>query len=154
MLFLIILIDNPSLCMQPQSILICIHVCMNTSTSVYLSCEIQGGGLGNCTVHLPKHLTELRHHGSKVMEQSLHRLLKDGTHSLRNNNTRSAIWTGLIMWSDLLESRGTWRFVGVCWSDSPLQPASRWATYWAQSVWEQTLVAKPPPPEKHHHFIK
>ena len=58
---------------------------MCTCMSVYLSCEVKGRGLGNCTVHLPEHLTELRHHRSKVVQQSLHRLLKDSADRLRNN---------------------------------------------------------------------
>lgn len=116
-----------------------------TNVCVYLSCEVEGWRLGNRTVHLPKHLAQLRHHGSKVVEQSLHRLLKDGAHRLRDD-MRSYVLTlstHLIMRADFLESRGlTARYL-------PRQPASRWATYWAQSVWEQTLAAKPPPPEEH-----
>lgn len=59
----------------------CVFMCI-VRMSVYLSCEVKGWGLGNCTVHLPEHLTQLRHHGSKIVEESLHWLLKDGAHRL------------------------------------------------------------------------
>lgn len=49
----------------------------------YLSREVEGGGLGNRTVHLAEHLAELRHHGGEVVEQRLHRLLEDGAHRLK-----------------------------------------------------------------------
>lgn len=59
-------------------------------SSAYLPCEIQSWDLGNSTVHLPKHLTQLGNHGGKVVGQGLHWLLKDGAHSLRGNK-RSAV---------------------------------------------------------------
>lgn len=103
-----------------------LSVCKNSRTittvylCVYLSCEVEGWGLGNGTVHLPEHLTELRHHGSKVVEKSLHWLLKNGTHRLRDN-MRSALLKchvllcGLISFKEqktnrVLPVRGcTWR---------------------------------------------
>lgn len=48
-----------------------------------------------------------------------------------------------------IKKAGLWQYVAAHVDDSPPQPASRWATYWEQSVWEQTLVAKPPQPAKH-----
>lgn len=121
------------------------NVSMNTFMSVYLSCEVQGWSLWNCAIHLPKHLTKLRYHWGKVVEQRLHRLLKDGAHSLRDNKRTAELTPFLMVCNEL------W---AASISDSPLQPGSHWATYWVQSVWEQTLAAKPQPPEKAQiHFI-
>lgn len=49
-----------------------------------LSGEVKSRGLGNSAVHPTQHLTELRHHGGKVIQQCLNRLLKDGTHRLNH----------------------------------------------------------------------
>lgn len=114
----------------------------NTFMSAYLSCEVQGWRLWNCAIHLPKHLTKLRYHWGKVVEQRLHRLLKDGAHSLRDIKRSAELKPFLMVTMTSYKSRA------ASISDSPLQPGSHWATYWVQSVWEQTLAAKPQPPEK------
>lgn len=116
-------------------------------SSAYLPCEIQSWDLGNSTVHLPKHLTQLGNHGGKVVGQGLHWLLKDGAHSLRGNK-RSAVLPLNNLWRraiSICHSKITGLVAHV--SDSPPQLESRWATYWASFVWEQRLAAEPPPPE-------
>lgn len=50
--------------------------------ALYLPGEVDGRSLGDGAVHLSQHLTQLRHHGGKIIQEGLHRFLKDGTDRL------------------------------------------------------------------------
>lgn len=54
----------------------------------HLSSEVKSGGLGDGAVHPPQHLTQLWHHGGKVIQQRLNRLLKDSAHRLGRKQRR------------------------------------------------------------------
>lgn len=59
-----------------------LHVPSLPKTVPYLPGEFNGRDLGYGAVHLPQHLTQLRHHGGKIIQEGLHRLLKYGTDRL------------------------------------------------------------------------
>lgn len=47
-----------------------------------LSSEVKSRGLGDGAVHPTQHLTQLWHHGGKVIQQGLNGLLKDSAYRL------------------------------------------------------------------------
>ncbi len=125
---------------------ICVYVHMNERVPVVWGRGPRPGEL-YCTSAQASHSAETPWEQSHGAESSLTsqrwRTQPEGQHKV----SFTYITTHWTMWTDFLK-RGNLKVCEAHADDSPLQPASRLATYWVQSVWEQTLVAKPPPPKK------
>lgn len=88
---------------------------------VYLSREVEGGGLWNRAVHLPEHLAQLRHHGGEVVEQRLDGLFEDGAHRLEEDTRSQRVIVVVVLdLPELTASCGSGRR-----TNSPPPPESR-----------------------------
>lgn len=129
---------------------VCVH--MYECVPVVWGQELGPGEL-YCTSVQASHLAETPWEQSRGAESSptsqRWRTPPEGRHESRYTEMLY-----LVMWTDFIKRAEVWLYVAAHGDDSPLQPASHWATYWVRSVWEQTLVAKPPPPEKHKLMLK